>query len=360
MEKRPAFTARHEFTSRVVVPLAGKRSVPDGFETEVESKRPAIDSPQQRPASPVPNKRKQRKPPNYLRHGDRCCIIKRVADGEPQAALAREFGVTRAAVCQMYKNRAEILSRENETEQLSPSPVAPPAALVGESRTSVNRPTEQIFPNGKSERVNVPEPPTLQSRSKRVTLLLNTLQDERTNPVESRRAAARLTFILLEETLASYDQHVSDASCGYSNAKFCAVTLGDESTSFLTAFCQIDPHGSTGQIHVKADHTAGYTNWQLEYLDVPDNITDFEVLLFSTSASGGAECKAIEALRRIGVLECSICLVMVVCSSHGFEKISARFPGTSQEKLCRLYNLNPLVRPCMFNRDQDNFRRDWR
>ncbi|KAG6947493.1 hypothetical protein JG687_00016067, partial [Phytophthora cactorum] len=69
---------------------------------------------------------------------------------------------------------------------------------------------------------------------------------------------------------------------------------GDESTSFLTAFSQIDPHGSTGQIHVKAEPTGGYMNWQLEYLDVPDNIMDFEVLLFSTSANGGAECKAIE------------------------------------------------------------------
>ncbi|KAG3239859.1 hypothetical protein PI124_g15215 [Phytophthora idaei] len=328
MEKSPMFTPRHEFASRVVVPLTGKRNVPDGFETEVEAKRPAIDSPRERPASPVPNKRKQRKSPNYLRHGDRCCIIKRVADGEPQAALAREFGVTRAAVCQMYKNRAEILSRESEPDQQSPAPTLPQPALLQDTQTAVNRPREQIFPYGGSERAvaSVLHVPTLQSRSKTVTLLLRTLQDERTNSVDSRRAAARLTFILLEETLASFDQRVGDSGRAYKGATFCAVTLGDESTSFLTAFSQIDPHGSTGQIHVKAEPTGGYMNWQLEYLDVPDNIMDFEVLLFSTSANGGAECKAIEALRRIGVLECRICLVMAVCSTHGYEKLSARYP----------------------------------
>ncbi|KAF1786289.1 Phosphoribosyltransferase-like [Phytophthora cactorum] len=334
MEKSPMFTPRHEFASRVVIPLTGKRNVPDGIETEVEAKRPAIDSPRERPASPVPNKRKQRKPPNYLRHGDRCCIIKRVADGEPQAALAREFGVTRAAVCQMYKNRAEILSRESEPDQQSPASTLPQPALLQDTRTAVNRPREQIFPHGDSERAvaSVLHVPTLQSRSKTVTLLLRTLQDERTNSVDSRRAAARLTLCVV---LILMVRQVRDAVCSFINGPH------DKRANVEHA----------GQIHVKAEPTGGYMNWQLEYLDVPDNIMDFEVLLFSTSANGGAECKAIEvamcpvqsyvdtlylsilcigkigqALRRIGVLECRICLVMAVCSTHGYEKLSARYP----------------------------------
>ncbi|EEY54114.1 uncharacterized protein PITG_20148 [Phytophthora infestans T30-4] len=198
METRPVFTAQRDYTSRVVVPLTGKRRTPDGFQTAFESKRPAFDFPQQRPASPVSSKRKQRKPPNYLRHGDRCSIIKRVADGEPQASLAREFGVTRAAVCQMYKNRAEILSRDNEPEQLSPYPTAPPQASITQGTpTAINRSKVKGIRPSSTNRTGASVLPALTSRSKRVEGLLRRLQDERTNPVDSRRAAARLTLLIL-------------------------------------------------------------------------------------------------------------------------------------------------------------------
>jgi DNA-binding XRE family transcriptional regulator len=58
-------------------------------------------------------KKKQKKRVRYLRDTDRRNIIKRIENGEKQAALAREFGVTRAAICHIKKNRFEILSRYN-------------------------------------------------------------------------------------------------------------------------------------------------------------------------------------------------------------------------------------------------------
>ncbi|KAG2971072.1 hypothetical protein PC119_g23490 [Phytophthora cactorum] len=45
----------------------------------------------------------------YLRDTDRRNIIKRIENGEKQTALAREFGVTRAAICHIKKNRFEAL-----------------------------------------------------------------------------------------------------------------------------------------------------------------------------------------------------------------------------------------------------------
>lgn len=57
------------------------------------------------PANP-PKKRVR-----YLRDTDRRNIIRRIENGEKQAALAREFGVTRAAICHIKKNRYEIISR---------------------------------------------------------------------------------------------------------------------------------------------------------------------------------------------------------------------------------------------------------
>jgi DNA-binding XRE family transcriptional regulator len=55
----------------------------------------------------VPAKKRQR----YLRDVDRHSIVRRIENGEKQATLAREFGVTRAAICHIKKNREEIVSR---------------------------------------------------------------------------------------------------------------------------------------------------------------------------------------------------------------------------------------------------------
>ncbi|KAL4162634.1 hypothetical protein PRNP1_003167 [Phytophthora ramorum] len=63
------------------------------------------------PSSTSAGAKKARKRPQYLSHEVRCQIIERIAGGEQQATLAREFGVTRAAVCHIQKHRFEILSR---------------------------------------------------------------------------------------------------------------------------------------------------------------------------------------------------------------------------------------------------------
>ncbi|OWZ21118.1 hypothetical protein PHMEG_0004371 [Phytophthora megakarya] len=47
----------------------------------------------------------------YLSEGDRREIITRIDAGEKQVTLAREFSVSRAAICNLYKNRWEVLTR---------------------------------------------------------------------------------------------------------------------------------------------------------------------------------------------------------------------------------------------------------
>lgn len=47
----------------------------------------------------------------YLRQRDRCEIVRRVSAGEKQAHLAKEFGVSRAAVCYLLKHQKQILQR---------------------------------------------------------------------------------------------------------------------------------------------------------------------------------------------------------------------------------------------------------
>ncbi|GMF51024.1 unnamed protein product [Phytophthora fragariaefolia] len=82
-----------------------------GGEAVENSRDSDDDEAKQENPSPFSGPKKPRKRPHYLSHEDRCQIIERIAGGEQQAALAREFGVTRAAVCHIQKHRFEILSR---------------------------------------------------------------------------------------------------------------------------------------------------------------------------------------------------------------------------------------------------------
>ncbi|CAH0475630.1 unnamed protein product [Peronospora belbahrii] len=54
----------------------------------------------------------------YLSEGDRQEIITRIDGGEKQVTLAREFSVSRAAICSLYKNRWEVLTRGSRNLEL--------------------------------------------------------------------------------------------------------------------------------------------------------------------------------------------------------------------------------------------------
>ncbi|TMW58121.1 hypothetical protein Poli38472_011709 [Pythium oligandrum] len=54
----------------------------------------------------------------YLKERQRYEIVRRVRAGEKQAHLAKEFGVSRAAVCYLLKHQLEILSRSGASERM--------------------------------------------------------------------------------------------------------------------------------------------------------------------------------------------------------------------------------------------------
>ncbi|CAI5716594.1 unnamed protein product [Peronospora destructor] len=47
----------------------------------------------------------------YLKERERCEIVRRVHAGEKQSHLAKEFGVTRAAVCYLLKHQTATMRR---------------------------------------------------------------------------------------------------------------------------------------------------------------------------------------------------------------------------------------------------------
>eukprot|EP00644_Phytophthora_capsici_P009179 jgi/Phyca11/101910/e_gw1.6.886.1 len=309
------------------VRVHGKRKASEDFDSDPEMKRPALEVTPG--GSPFAVNQKPRKRPNYLDHAERCRIIRRVDLGESQASLAREFGVTRAAVCQLYKKREAILARgepERPSEVMSPTTEIQVRPTHLEGIRTASKPQREI--SGEAvKRESKALVPTVDIRSSTVKLLIRTLKQPGTSVSAFERAAARLSMILIEEAFAHFDRQVEAATGGSQpEIKFC------------------------GEIHVKLEQ-GGRPSWKLVYLDVPDIITDLKVLLFSTAGNGGAECKAIEvrcryflrfilfcgdiflwssqqALQSIGVLERNVTLAMVVCSLSGYEEITTRYPST--------------------------------
>ncbi|KAL3674672.1 hypothetical protein V7S43_000612 [Phytophthora oleae] len=94
----------------------------------------------------------------YLSEGDRREIITRIDAGEKQVALAREFSVSRAAICNLYKNRWEVLTRGSR----NPESKHPKTKRSCSKRSSPPRLTPQPAANDEDNTVDhVPEPITV-------------------------------------------------------------------------------------------------------------------------------------------------------------------------------------------------------
>jgi uracil phosphoribosyltransferase len=87
----------------------------------------------------------------YLSESDRREIITRIDGGEKQVTLAREFSVSRAAICNLYKNRWEVLTREGR----NPESKHPKKARG--KRSSPRLPSQSA---ANAEQIMVPEPTT--------------------------------------------------------------------------------------------------------------------------------------------------------------------------------------------------------
>lgn len=76
----------------------------------------------------------------YLSEGDRRTIISRIEHGEKQVTLAKEYNVSRAAICNLYKNRKEVLTRvDRDPEAKHPKKQRPkktPATMTGDESPS--------------------------------------------------------------------------------------------------------------------------------------------------------------------------------------------------------------------------------
>ncbi|OWZ02288.1 hypothetical protein PHMEG_00026175, partial [Phytophthora megakarya] len=312
VEGRGEVTALH--TESGSIELENKRRTPvaSSREDELMPEETNVEDNNEEAATTDENTKQQKKRVRYLHDTDRHNIIKRIDNGEKQAALAREYGVTRAAICHIKKNREEIITRYE---------------LLIKQTQEIDR-AENFTDSPENEMVK-----EIQSSS--VLLLMTTLRDRRSTPATFRRAAGRLIMLLLEEVLAIISAHAIEmtTATGYlthgleRTDDFCGVAIGAEGFPFLVLFHQMEPDAPQGSIQIEQDtDEQGHCTWRVDRMDLPGDITKFRVLLFSSTANtGGSECKAIETLCSLGVQENHITLVMILCSTDSLVTICNRF-----------------------------------
>ncbi|KAF1317074.1 putative uracil phosphoribosyltransferase, partial [Globisporangium splendens] len=136
------------------------------------------------------------KPPRYLREMDRREILARIDEGESQSSLAREYNVSRSAICNLNKKRDQVLARRHEN---------PYAMHIKMNRTkprSRSKLSASGILNGVFDPALDAAPGVHKIQTRAVVLLLSTLLDKTTSDAIFARSADRLMRIFMEEATA--------------------------------------------------------------------------------------------------------------------------------------------------------------
>lgn len=103
----------------VAAPVAPMVSTPGRQLTSTTSTSVSSSNGTSSPATGEPVRVRERTS-RYLSEADRRDIVSRINAGEKQVTLAREYCVSRAAICNLYKNRKQVLTRSRDAAAKQP------------------------------------------------------------------------------------------------------------------------------------------------------------------------------------------------------------------------------------------------
>ncbi|KAF4133697.1 Uracil phosphoribosyltransferase [Phytophthora infestans] len=322
----------------------------------------------------------------YLCERDRREIIKRIDDGEQQVTLAKEFSVSRAAVCNLYKNRQEILARaandprathpkkshKKATSPLSTNIISQ-ADMVGPIALSPCVPVDTIqlrrshndYTSGTSETEDEatashqyrtrassqqnPFPGVMQeltvslpfqvheasAHSRHCMSLVSTLRDNSISTSVFQQRVTRLARLLIEEALACLPYENEEVTNQYGDMcrvtktlderDICGVSMEGRGTVLLRAFSDISPASPAGIVSIdSANECPPHVKAHL-----PTVSTGQVVFLFDIQcATGDKACAVLHHLtqdRQIAADQ--IYFVTMISSLEGLQKVSRVFPG---------------------------------
>uniref|UniRef100_K3WV07 Phosphoribosyltransferase domain-containing protein n=1 Tax=Globisporangium ultimum (strain ATCC 200006 / CBS 805.95 / DAOM BR144) TaxID=431595 RepID=K3WV07_GLOUD len=273
----------------------------------------------------------------YLREVDRRSIIHRIDRGEKQAALAKEFGVTRAAICHINKNRIEILTRSTRADVhsaarhpkrgLYTTSVAPPSVIQALAAR------EQAEADAASDA----QPIVHEMKSRSMAVLMTTLRKRETQPRDFQICTDRAFRLLLEEALSRVPMHAVDIVTPYDfvcegvamDRPSCGISISEDGFALLQIFRDVQPASPVGFITLNATAMVDGQSAEptLQKVCAPPDLRIYNVVLMeATCATGAGACVSIQALLDFGALESSIHFVCLLASAFAVTEICNRFP----------------------------------
>ncbi|KAG7384696.1 hypothetical protein PHYPSEUDO_002389 [Phytophthora pseudosyringae] len=273
----------------------------------------------------------------YLREMDRRAILSRIEQGEKQSALAKEYKVSRAAICNLNKHRDEVLSRK-DSNPLAKHPKKPrPKTMKAKLGKSGWAAAMALRGSGAQEQSGVHE---LKSRA--AALLLTTLRKKHATVSEFRRSTDRLMRIVMEEALAHVPVKTVEIFLPNHNKSDgvalehppCAVSMEPAGCPMLDLFHLMEPDQPTGYVSF-GDMSASPSDSQTGDLQakicgsrLPGSLNYHNVFIMDhVVTSAEVVISVVRRLQEHGAVEAMISLVALIATPAAVEKVHAAFPA---------------------------------
>lgn len=298
----------------------------------------------------------------YLREMDRRDILTRIGQGEKQAALAKEYNISRSAVCNLHKKRQQVLARAH---------ASPFAKHPKVSRSAANRPIDTDMslltpsvhdgfnPSSTNDGASIVDDTSdgglYRLTSRAAAVLLRALVDLATRATDFRRFSDRLLRLVLEEALALLQMTHPIADLSLINGppsddgatlvrSSCAISLKQRGCAMLDQFTLLEPEQPTGYARIASSSAAaaaknGEEANQLErvvsivWTNLPTDLSQHDVLLLEAVVENGdLVCHVVDKLVALSassgggsaMCESQIVLAALFVSNEAIETI-ARF-----------------------------------
>ncbi|KAE9315278.1 hypothetical protein PF008_g19286 [Phytophthora fragariae] len=269
----------------------------------------------------------------YLREIDRRAILSRIQQGEKQSALAKEYQVSRAAICNLNKHRDEVLSRK-DGNPLAKHPKKPRPktmkAKVGKAGWAAALALREAG-----------SPAVHEIKSRAAALLLTTLRKKHASVSEFRRASDRLMRLVMEEALAFVPvktveiflpNHSKSDGVALEHPP-CAVSMEPAGCPMLDLFHLMEPEQPSGYVSF-GDVALSPSDAQSEDVQakicgsrLPGNLNYHNVFVMDhVITSAEVVVAVVRRLQERGAVEAMISLVALIATPEAVEKIHAAFP----------------------------------
>ncbi|CCI42815.1 unnamed protein product [Albugo candida] len=275
----------------------------------------------------------------YLSEEDRRDIIRRIRNGELQCVLAKEYSVSRAAVCNLYKKCKNMflddLGSSCGSSAYHHSPLHGSNFQLGLKFDHLNKNLHQTLNIGYSELLSGPKIYQMAQHSRPIRNLLDATKNDAMDEATFRHDIDRLATLLIEEALAMVPK------CTYSHplvnkapaSKVCGLSIGENSGAiFSRTMNTVYPAAQTGKVlwwkHANGDKPFAQSK---NVLCTLKDIRDSTCFLFAMSCDDGEDLYiAVNHLvHDLHISPSDIHIVVIHSSASGAERLLAAFPDVT-------------------------------